>query len=122
MNIEQIEELKARWLTPEGMVLRQAVIADLLAHGEVWPDLVKQAFPGRESGPGYLALEDLRGLNLEGLNLAGTHLCYVDLSFANLKGCNLQGASFQVGRLNGADLSGSDITNGDLLQTEAAPN
>jgi uncharacterized protein YjbI with pentapeptide repeats len=119
MNIELIEALKARWLTPEGVALRQAVIADLLAHGEAWPDLVNEAFPGRKSGPGYLALEDLRGLDLEGVNLPGSLFCFVDLSFANLKGCNLHGASFQVGRLNGADLSGSDITKGDLLQTEA---
>lgn len=119
MNIEQIKTLKARWLTPEGVLLRQVVVAELLAHGETWPDLVTQAFGATEAKPSRMTLDDLRGISLEGLNLAGVDLCYVDLSFASLKGCDLQGITFQIGRLNGADLSGSNILKGDLLQTEA---
>ena len=109
--------LRARWLTPVGMKLRQEVIDTVTSKADAWPESIKAgAFPGSPVGPHPDFYTDLRGIDLSGLDLRKAEFCFSDVSHGNFKGCTLVDSTFQCCLLNSTDFRGSDLTRADLLQ------
>lgn len=117
---DQIEILRSRWLTTEGLKVRDEVLAELIADGEAWPESLEKLMPPScPPAPHSEVLTDIRGIDLSGLNLSKARLSFVDASYARFTGCILQGTSFQGSLLDNVDFQGSDLDKADLLQIVA---
>jgi len=128
MAIATEEQLRERWLTPEGKKVRKKIIDHI--RGENWEKFllefpfVKEIVNGRDLRFINLKEANLVGANLVGANLLGaylreTNLWGADLWRANLVGAflreaNLMGAYLEEAFLAGAFLGGANLWGANL--------
>lgn len=123
------DELKKRWLSKEGKILREKLITHI--REDNWHLLFEDSFFAKKiKNERDLAGIDLSKLNLSNAKLKGFKLRYsdfnhsnlthanlweTDLRSANLSKCMLTNANLVCANLWGANLSGANLDNADLF-------
>jgi uncharacterized protein YjbI with pentapeptide repeats len=116
-TLAEIECLKARWLTPEGIAAKEALSEVLFGEAERWPEMLEcistvgcppQRYPGFFS--------DLRGMDFTGLDLKGAMFAFTDVSHCVFSGADLRDSCFQCSLADWTNFAGCDMTSADLLQ------
>ncbi|MBB4867568.1 uncharacterized protein YjbI with pentapeptide repeats [Pseudomonas nitritireducens] len=121
-TLEQIAELRARWQTPIGLEISQAILARERAgcdDGEDWPVLLEQLPATSAPWPTNNQYLDLRGICLDGEDLQDVRFSFVDVSFGSFKGCQAQRFCLQGSTCIELDLRGTNLKKADLLQIVA---
>ncbi len=102
------KQLKERWLTPEGIEVRQNIINHI--KGKNWEEFLKGFSFVEEVSSG----KDLRGIDLSGAPLWNANLWKVDFRKADLRRARLFGSFLGDADLRGADLRKA-LLNGTLF-------
>jgi len=107
-------ELRTRWLTPEGLKLKQKLINKIRKHD--WHLLIRDLPFVQELVQRLRIDRDLREADLRGTNLREADLKGAILNGANLRGANLCGANLREADLKGAYLIEANLTNCSLVE------
>jgi uncharacterized protein YjbI with pentapeptide repeats len=114
LSKNEINELRSRWESPEGELIRQAILDGLKTKSYEWVEMLSGLPTVKAEAPFPEVLDDLRGISFSGERLDNISLTFVDLSYSvfercslnrvRLQGSKLSHASFKITRLNHADM------------------
>lgn len=112
---DDVEGLRARWRTPQGLALRERLLVALRERNGTW----NEALAGWSHPNATPGLDDLRGITFEEESLCQADLSFCDLSYAAINACNLRGICLQASTMFAANFQGSSMGGADLLQVKA---
>lgn len=119
LSASEISELRERWITGDGVKVRQALLAALRGRKLNWSELLHDLPTVSIPAPYPDVLDDLRGLCLSHELLDGISLTFSDLSYSTFHSCSMKKIRLQGSKLSWASFKGSNLLQADLLQVSA---
>lgn len=119
LSKNEINELRSRWESPEGELIRQAILDGLKTKSYEWVEMLSTLPRVKAEAPFPEVLDDLRGISFIGEKLDNISLTFANLSYSEFERCSLNRVGLQGSKLSHASFRISKLNNADLVQVVA---